>query len=84
VVPALRGVPRHVGAVPRLPTDEVADLWGADRQRQNAAYASLMEATDVPVDWAHDTWDEVVANLTHADNPQPRDRGPTPLQPRSP
>ena len=27
-----------------------------------------MEATDVPVDWAHDTWDEVVANLTHADN----------------
>jgi hypothetical protein len=68
VVPALRGVPRHVGAVPRLPTDEVADLWGADRQRQNAAYASLMEATDVPVDWAHDTWDEVVANLTHADN----------------
>lgn len=45
-----------------------ADLWVPDRQRQNVAYTSLMEATGVPVPWAHDAWDEVVANLAHADN----------------
>jgi hypothetical protein len=47
---------------------QLADVWGADRQRQNAAYAALMEATTVSAPWAHDVWDEVVANLTHADN----------------
>lgn len=45
-----------------------AELWGADRQRQNAAYTELMAATESPVPWTSDAWDEVVANLTHADN----------------
>jgi hypothetical protein len=45
-----------------------ADLWGADRQRQNAAYTELMAATENPAPWARDAWDEVVANLTHTDN----------------
>ncbi|MBB2910787.1 hypothetical protein FHS43_002050 [Streptosporangium becharense] len=44
------------------------DLWAADRQRQNTAYESLMEVTSGPVPWAHDRWDEVVANLGHRDN----------------
>jgi hypothetical protein len=51
-----------------VPPEVLADLWGADRQRQNAAYTSLMETTSVPVPWAHDAWDEVVANLGHTDN----------------
>lgn len=45
-----------------------ADLWSNDRAAQNAAYASIMALTEQPVDWAYAVWDEVVANLTHADN----------------
>lgn len=45
-----------------------ADLWTADRERQNAAYTSMMAATAAPVPWAPDVWDTVVANLTHPDN----------------
>jgi len=47
---------------------EFADLWVSDRQRQNAAYSSMLDATASPVPWADDVWDEVVANLKHADN----------------
>jgi hypothetical protein len=50
-----------------IPAD-FADLWGADRDRQNAAYQSFLDATAEPVPWAHDVWDEVVANLAHRDN----------------
>jgi hypothetical protein len=45
-----------------------ADLWGTDRDRQNAAYESFMDATTAPVPWAPEVWDEVVANLAHPDN----------------
>ncbi|HEV7976997.1 hypothetical protein [Amycolatopsis sp.] len=44
------------------------ELWVSDRPRQNAAYTELMAATEGPVPWTPDAWDEVVANLTHADN----------------
>jgi hypothetical protein len=47
---------------------DFADLWGTDRDRQNAAYQSFMDASTVPVPWAHDVWADVVANLAHADN----------------
>jgi hypothetical protein len=50
-----------------IPAD-FADLWGADRDRRNAAYQSFMDATGEPVPWAHDVWDDVVANLAHPDN----------------
>ena len=50
-----------------IPADLV-DLWGTDRDRQNAAYRTFMDATTVPVPWAHDVWDDVVANLGHKDN----------------
>ncbi|HEX8630753.1 MAG TPA: hypothetical protein VF755_21550 [Catenuloplanes sp.] len=50
------------------PAALLADLWAADRQRQNAAYTALMDTTSVPVPWVHDVWAEVVANLAHPDN----------------
>ncbi|HEX2207552.1 MAG TPA: hypothetical protein VHG93_07700 [Longimicrobium sp.] len=39
-----------------------------DRDAQNAAYTSLMQATESPVDWAYEAWDEVVGMLRHPDN----------------
>ncbi|HYR09350.1 MAG TPA: hypothetical protein VEQ60_16315 [Longimicrobium sp.] len=41
-------------------TDEVA--------AQNAAYSSLMDATESPVGWAYEAWDEVVKMLRHPSN----------------
>jgi len=35
---------------------------------QNEAYHFLMEATEKPVDWAYEAWDELVEGLTHKDN----------------
>ncbi|MBB5867116.1 hypothetical protein F4553_000495 [Allocatelliglobosispora scoriae] len=46
-----------------------ADLWSADRARQNAAYESAMTASrDTAVPWAYDVWDEVVGRLRDPDN----------------
>lgn len=44
------------------------NLWTSDRALQNEAYYAIMAATDQPVAWAYEVWDEVVANLTHKDN----------------
>lgn len=44
------------------------DLWSQDRAAQNTAYIAILDATDKPVSWAYDVWDEVVENLSHADN----------------
>lgn len=35
---------------------------------QNKAFLYVLEATDKPVDWAYDVWDEMVENLSHKDN----------------
>jgi len=48
--------------------DNFVHLWGADRDRQYQAYMQMLAATEQPVDWAYDVWDEVVANLGHRDN----------------
>src|SRR4051812_3115962 len=45
-----------------------ADLWSADRDRQNHAFHEILELTSRPVDWADEVWDGVVANLAHTDN----------------
>ncbi len=39
-----------------------------DRERQNQAYGALLAATEQPVDWAYEVWDELVADLRHSDN----------------
>ncbi len=46
----------------------VANLWSEDRALQNKAYFHIIKATDKPVDWAYDVWDEMVEHLTHKDN----------------
>ncbi|MEU4689469.1 hypothetical protein [Actinoplanes sp. NPDC023714] len=50
-----------------IPVDYPA-LWGTDRDRQNAAYESLMAETRNPVPWAADVWDDVVLHLEDGDN----------------
>ncbi|WP_196443172.1 hypothetical protein [Planomonospora sp. ID67723] len=45
-----------------------SDLWSKDRERRNAAYEEMMQATGDPVPWAYEVWDEVVGNLAHEDN----------------
>jgi len=44
------------------------NLWTEDRQLQNDAYTYILKATDKPVDWAYEAWDELLAQLTHKDN----------------
>jgi hypothetical protein len=46
------------------------NLRSEDREVQNQAFFSVLEATDKPVDWAYDVWDEMVATLRHKDNHQ--------------
>jgi hypothetical protein len=44
------------------------NLWIEDRDLQNEAYFYILRTTDKPVDWAYETWGEMVKNLTHPDN----------------
>ena len=44
------------------------NLRSEDRNVQNEAYSYVMAATNTPVDWAYDVWDEMVAGLSHTDN----------------
>jgi hypothetical protein len=44
------------------------NLRSLDRDLQNKAYYYLIKATDKPVDWAYDVWDEMVTSLSHKDN----------------
>lgn len=46
----------------------LANLWSTDREAQNQAFFAFLEATEQPVDWAYEIWDDVVANLSHKDN----------------
>ncbi len=46
------------------------NLHSEDRAVQNEAFCSVLEATDKPVDWAYEVWDEMVATLRHKDNHQ--------------
>ena len=47
---------------------QLNNLWTDDRDRQNQAYYYILEATDKPVNWAYEVWDELLANLSHKDN----------------
>ena len=44
------------------------NLWSEDRELQNKAFFFVLEATDKPVDWVYEVWNEMVANLSHKDN----------------
>ncbi len=44
------------------------NLYSEDRDLQNKAFFYILEATDKPVDWAYEVWDELVGALSHRDN----------------
>jgi hypothetical protein len=46
----------------------LSNIRSQDRDLQNQAYSFVVEATDKPVDWAYEVWDELVADLRHKDN----------------
>jgi hypothetical protein len=48
--------------------DTLKALWANDRDAQNEAYYAVIEASDKPVTWAYELWDELLENLTHKDN----------------
>ncbi len=46
----------------------VDNIRSNDKDLQNKAYTHLLDATDQPVDWSYEVWDEMLAGLTHKDN----------------
>jgi hypothetical protein len=44
------------------------NLLSEERDLQNQAFFYILEATEKPVDWAYEVWDELVAGLRHKDN----------------
>jgi len=44
------------------------NLFSEDRELQNKAFFLTLLATDRPVDWAYEVWDQLVAGLSHKDN----------------
>ena len=46
----------------------VDNIRSNDKDLQNKAYTFLLDATDQPVDWSYEIWDEMLAGLTHKDN----------------
>lgn len=52
----------------KITRTHLENLWSENRELQNKAFSYILEATDKPVDWAYEVWDELVINLTHKDN----------------
>jgi len=46
----------------------IANIRSQDKDLQNQAFTDLLTATDKPVDWAYEAWDELLDGLTHKDN----------------
>ena len=46
----------------------MANIRSDDRAVQGKAFTSLMEATEGPVDWAYEVWDDLLKALKHRDN----------------
>jgi len=44
------------------------NLRSEERELQNQAFFYILEATEKPVDWAYEVWDELVEGLYHKDN----------------
>lgn len=45
-----------------------ANLRSEDRDLQNQAFSYILNATEQPVDWAYEIWDQLVEGLRHRDN----------------
>ena len=47
---------------------QIDNIHSTDKDLQNAAYSAVIEATNKPVDWAYEVWDDMVASLKDKDN----------------
>lgn len=47
---------------------QLNNLHSKDRTLQNDAFSYLMTATEKPVDWAHEVWNDLVTGLSDKDN----------------
>ena len=48
----------------------LGELRSPDQGRQNNAFQALVKATDSPVDWAYEIWDDLLRTLVDGDNRQ--------------
>ncbi len=48
----------------------VDDLRSPSQDRQNQAFQVLLKASDSPVDWAYEVWDDLLRTLVDGDNRQ--------------
>jgi hypothetical protein len=48
--------------------EHLKNLRSQERELQNQAFFYMLEATERPVDWAYEVWDQLVEGLTHKDN----------------
>lgn len=44
------------------------NLRSQDRDLQNEAFSYILKATEQPVDWAYEVWDQLLEGLRHKDN----------------
>jgi HEAT repeat protein len=44
------------------------NLWSTDLVLQNEAFQTILQATEIPVDWAYEVWDDLIEGLSHKDN----------------
>src|SRR5262245_39674101 len=60
-----------MSATPSTPHKKLLeDLRSSDPVRQNRAFQFLLKATDTPVDWAYEVWDDLLRTLLDGDNRQ--------------
>lgn len=50
--------------------NRIADIHSGDRAVQGQAFQDLMKATEIPVGWAYEVWDDLLKALSHQDNHQ--------------
>lgn len=56
---------------PSVPYKELLDdLHSPDPNRQSYAFQALLKATDSPVNWAYEVWDDLLRTLVDGDNRQ--------------
>jgi hypothetical protein len=48
----------------------LTDLRSSEQGRQNRAFQGFLKATDSPVDWAYEVWDDLLGTLVDGDNRQ--------------
>ena len=46
----------------------IDNLRSQERELQNQAFFYILKATEQPVEWAYEVWDELVEGLAHKDN----------------